>query len=151
MVRQNRIDHRPGRLDRVLAGEQRAVAGHGVAEQPFVGRPLVRLHVEQIQLALVADELLAGPLHPSGQRDGGTGGNPKSQIIGRPALGHGVGKEPLRRRLQLDQHLGGRLGQALARPQVPRHARPAPRVDRTAARAQKVSTSESFATPASSR
>ena len=31
------LDHRPGGLNRVLTGEQRAVTGHGVAQEPLVG------------------------------------------------------------------------------------------------------------------
>jgi hypothetical protein len=36
----------PGSLDRVLPGEEPAVTGHGIAEQPLVGRILVWLGVE---------------------------------------------------------------------------------------------------------
>ena len=74
MVLKDWIDHRPGGLNRVLTGEKRAVAGHGVAQEPLVGRFLARLFIEQVKLALVADELLAGALDASGQGNGGAGG-----------------------------------------------------------------------------
>ena len=35
---QHWIDHRPSGLHRILAGEERAIAGHGVTQEPFVGR-----------------------------------------------------------------------------------------------------------------
>ena len=59
VLRQHRFDRRPGGLHRILGREQRAVAGHRVAQQPLVGRLLVRLFIEQVQLALVAEEILA--------------------------------------------------------------------------------------------
>ena len=52
------IDHRPGGLDRVLTGEERSIAGHGVAQKPLVGRFLSRLFFEQVELSLLPDELL---------------------------------------------------------------------------------------------
>ena len=39
---QDWIDHRPGGLHCVLAGEERSIAGHGVAQKPLVGRFLSR-------------------------------------------------------------------------------------------------------------
>jgi len=60
--REDGIHDLPGSLDRVLPGEERAVTGHGIAEQPLVGRLLVWLGVEQQQLALFPDELLARAL-----------------------------------------------------------------------------------------
>ena len=59
---QDWIDHRPGGLDCVLAGEERAIAGHGVAQKPLVGRFLSRSFFEQVELSLLADELLPGEL-----------------------------------------------------------------------------------------
>src|ERR1700737_3574658 len=53
VVRQDRVDDRPGRLDRVLPGEKPWVPGHGVPEEPLIGRVLARLVVEQIQLSLL--------------------------------------------------------------------------------------------------
>src|SRR5487761_2508930 len=69
MLRQDRIDHRLGSLDRIFPGEQRAIAGHGVAEQAFVGRFLFRLLVNQVEFALVADELLPRAFDAGGKRD----------------------------------------------------------------------------------
>ena len=77
------LDHRPGGLNRVLTGEERAVAGHGVAQEPLVGRFRSRLFFKQIEFALVADELLPGALDASGEGDGGTGREPESQIVGQ--------------------------------------------------------------------
>ena len=74
VVLQDRVDHRPGGLNRVLTGEERAVAGHGVAQKPLVGRFLSRLFINQVELALVADELLACALDASGEGDGGVRG-----------------------------------------------------------------------------
>ena len=144
------IDDRPGGLDRVLSGEQRAVAGHRVAEESFVGRFFVRLRIEQQKLALVAEELFAGALDAGGESDRGVGRELEAEVVRRAACRPGVREELLRWRLQLDEDLGDRLGQALAGAQVPRYPRPAPRVDLKSRRAQKVSTSESFATPGSS-
>ena len=70
---EDRLDHRPGGLNRVLTGEERSVAGHGVAQEPLVGRFLSRLFFDQVEFSLVADELLPCALDASGEGDGGTG------------------------------------------------------------------------------
>ena len=98
------IDHRPGGLDRVLAGEERSVAGHGVAQEPLVGRFLSRLFFDQIEFSLIADELLACALDASGEGDSGVGREPEAQIVGRTGRRRGVGEKSLRRRLQLHQN-----------------------------------------------
>jgi hypothetical protein len=54
----NGIDPRPGVFNRILAGEERSVAGYGVAQQQLVRRFLVRVLFEQIELPLIADELI---------------------------------------------------------------------------------------------
>jgi hypothetical protein len=54
------IDRRPGGLNRILTGEERSVAGHRVAQEQFVGRFLARLLFDQVEFALVADELRPG-------------------------------------------------------------------------------------------
>ena len=82
---QDSIDHRPGGLDRVLPGEERPVAGHGVGQEPLVRRLLARLMIDEVELPLVADELLADALDASGEGDGGVGGEPEAQIVG-PAV-----------------------------------------------------------------
>src|SRR6185312_1055298 len=55
---QDRIDHLPRGLDRVLTGEERSIAVHGVAQKPLVGHFLSRLFFEQVELSLLTDELL---------------------------------------------------------------------------------------------
>ena len=67
------VDHRPGSLNRVLTGEERPVADHGVAQKPLVGRILSRPFFEQVELSLVADELLPCELDASGEGDGRAG------------------------------------------------------------------------------
>jgi len=93
------IDHRPGGLNRVLAGEECAIAGHGVTQQPLAGCFLPRLFFQQVELALVADELLAGALDARGQGDGGVGRKPEAQVIGPPGRRRGIVEQPLRWRL----------------------------------------------------
>ena len=44
MVRlKDRLDDSPGRLDRILTGEYRSIAGHGICQKPLVGRFLSRI------------------------------------------------------------------------------------------------------------
>jgi hypothetical protein len=47
----NGIDRCPGGFSRILAGEERSVAGHRVAQQQLVAPFLVRLLLEQIKLS----------------------------------------------------------------------------------------------------
>jgi hypothetical protein len=56
---EDRIDHRPSCFNRVLAREECAVAGHGVAQKPFVGRFLSGPFFQQVKLSLLSDEILA--------------------------------------------------------------------------------------------
>jgi hypothetical protein len=86
----NWIDHRPGGLDRVLTHEERAIAAHGVTQEPLVGRFLSRLFFRQVELALVADELLARALDARGEGDGGVGREPEPQIVGPPGHRRGI-------------------------------------------------------------
>jgi len=81
---EDRIDHRPGGLNRILAGKKRAIAGHGGTQQPLVGRFLSRLFIQQVELALVADELLASALDARGKGNSGVGRKPEAKIIGPP-------------------------------------------------------------------
>jgi hypothetical protein len=67
LVLKDWVHHRPGGLDRVLTGEKRAVAGHGIAQEPFVRRFLSRPFIKQVELPLVADELLSCALDPSSE------------------------------------------------------------------------------------
>ena len=75
---QDWIDHRPGGLDCVLAGEERSIAGHGVTQKPLVGRFLSRSFFEQVKLSLLPDEFLPGELYASGEGDGRAGGEPEA-------------------------------------------------------------------------
>ena len=77
----NWLNHRPSGLNCFLTSEECAVAGHGIAQQPLIGRFFTRLLFDQIEFSLVAEELLSCTLDASGQRDGGTGGKPESQVI----------------------------------------------------------------------
>jgi len=70
----DRVDHRPGGLNRILTGEKRAIAGYGVTQEPRIGCFLSRLFFQQVEFALVTDELLAGALDTRGKGDGGIGG-----------------------------------------------------------------------------
>src|SRR6185436_747953 len=60
MLRQDRIDRGPGRLDGVFTRKQRAIADHRVAQESLVRFLFARLFVDQVELSLHADELLAG-------------------------------------------------------------------------------------------
>ena len=82
MVLKDWIDHRPCCLNCVLTGEERSIAGHGVAQEPLVGRFLSRLFFDQVEFSLLANELLPGALDASGEGDGGSWGELESQIVG---------------------------------------------------------------------
>src|SRR5271169_6809832 len=62
---QDWIDPGPGGLHRILTGEERSIAGHGIAQKPFIGRFLSRLLFQQVELSLFADEFLSRELDPS--------------------------------------------------------------------------------------
>src|SRR5512143_3842817 len=70
----DRLDHRPGGLNRVLSGEERSVARQGISQKPLVGRLLSRLLCNQVELLLGSEELLPCAFDASGQGDGGAGG-----------------------------------------------------------------------------
>jgi hypothetical protein len=70
----DRVDHRPGGLNRVLAGEERAIAGQGVTQQPFVGCFLPRLFFQQTQ-------------HSSSFSSGFPGLKQQSEVISQPSTG----------------------------------------------------------------
>ena len=129
VVGQDLVDDPPRLLDTVLAREQQTLAVDRVAEQPLVRTHLVGVLVEEEQLALLTDHRLAGNLRPCADPDRDLRVEPEPQVVGLAELGLGVREDLLRRRLQLDEHLGDVLGELLAGPDVPRHAGPAPRVD----------------------
>ena len=79
---QDWIDHRPGGLHCILAGEERSITRHGVAQKPFVGRFLSRLLFKQEKFSLLPDEFFSGELDASGEGDGRAGGEPEAQIVG---------------------------------------------------------------------
>jgi hypothetical protein len=70
---ENRVDHRPGGLNRVLAGKERALARHGAAWEASAGGFLSPVLIDQIELSLVADELPPGALDAGGECDGRAG------------------------------------------------------------------------------
>ena len=89
----NRIDHRPGGLNRVFTGEKRSIAGHGITQKPLVGCFLSRLFFDQVEFSLVPDEFLAGALDASGDSNGGTWGELESQIVGAASRRSGVSEK----------------------------------------------------------
>lgn len=68
------IDRGPGSLHGILTGEERAIAGHGVAQKPLVGRFFSRPFINQKEFTLVADELLSRALDAGSQGHGGVRG-----------------------------------------------------------------------------
>src|SRR6266542_5279633 len=60
-VAEDRVDDAPLRLDGVLAGEERRVAGDGIAEEPLVRRHLLGGLLDGQQLDRRAHHGLAGP------------------------------------------------------------------------------------------
>jgi hypothetical protein len=78
----DRVDHCPGGFNRILTGEERAIASHGISQKPLVRRFLSRLLFNQVELSLVADELLPSALDARGEGDGRVGREPEAQIIG---------------------------------------------------------------------
>jgi hypothetical protein len=67
MVLEDRINYYPRGLNRIFSCEERAVAGHGVAEKPFVGRFVSRPLFRQVKLFLLSDEILARDLDARGK------------------------------------------------------------------------------------
>src|SRR5512143_764147 len=118
------IDHGPGGLHGVFASEQGAVAGHRIAQEPFVRGFLSRLLFDQIELSLVTHVLLPGALYAGGEGHRRVGRKLEAQIVGATVHRRGVLEETLRWRLELDQNLGAVLGQQLTGAQVPGHALP---------------------------
>jgi hypothetical protein len=86
VVAKDWIDHHPGSLNRILTGEERSIADHGVAQKPLIGGFCPWLFFGQIELSLVPDELLPSALDASGEGDGRTGREPESQIVGSVTL-----------------------------------------------------------------
>jgi hypothetical protein len=89
-VLEDGLDHCPGRLHGILASKERSIASHGVAQQSLIRRLLPRLLVKQVKLALIAHKLLSCSLDARRQRDGGTGGKAKAQIVCQAGCGRRV-------------------------------------------------------------
>jgi len=95
VIIKDRFDHRPGSLNRILTGEERAVAGHGVSQEPLVGCFLSRLFFAQIKFSLVTYKLLPCALDASGKCNGGIGGDVEAQIVGPSGRRRRVIEKPL--------------------------------------------------------
>jgi hypothetical protein len=54
-----RVNYRPSRLNCIFASEERAVPGHGVAQEAFIGGLLAGQFLNQIKLVLLAHKVLA--------------------------------------------------------------------------------------------
>src|ERR1035441_5950631 len=129
------LDHRPGCLDRVLACEERPIASHGVAQKTLVGRFFSQLFFEQVELSLLPDEFLPCDLDASGESDCTAGGSAKS------LCGGGFNSTKTSAAVW-----------ARYLPERRYHGTPSQRHESMKSRrAQKVSTSEFFATPGSFR
>ncbi len=124
---QHGIDDPPGGLDGVAMREQRAVAAHGIAEQPLV-RGLVALRVvARDELDRLAAHFLAAALDQRARADHDLGAQAEAKIVAR----HGIARieHGERRTFQGHAHLRRRDGQTFAGTDVERYARPAPAVD----------------------
>jgi hypothetical protein len=75
------VDHCPSGLDRVLAGEEGSVTGHGVAQESFIGCFLSRSFFGKVKLSLVADEFLPCALDARGDGDSRAWGESEAYII----------------------------------------------------------------------
>src|SRR6476646_2071574 len=127
----DRVNDGPGGLDDVLAGEERGVAEHRVAQQP-----LVRLHaaadalrggVDHAELDGLSEHALARFLRTRADRDLHLGTQPEAHVVAH--VRSRLVEDHLRRVVQLDEDLGHRLLEALARAHEERHAGPTPRAD----------------------
>src|SRR5262249_27628072 len=110
----DRVNDGPGGLDDVLAGEERGVAEHPVAEPP-----LVRLHaaagalrggVEHAELDGLSDHALTRFLRTRADRDLHLGAQPEAHVVAH--VRSRLLEHHLRRVVQLDEDLGHRLLEA---------------------------------------
>ena len=138
MVFENRIDHRPGGVDRVLPGKQGSVSGHGSAQKPLVRTFLSLLVILEVKFPLISYELLSRGLDPGRKGNGRAGRQAETDIV--CPIFHGdrgrIVEKPLGGRFELDEHFGGGNLEIFARPQIPRHVLPPPRVDEQPERAK---------------
>src|SRR5271170_8528702 len=82
VVLKDSVYHFPCGLNRIFTGEERSIAGHSVAEEPFVGRFRAQEFFEQVEFPLVADEFLPDALDASGEGNSRFGGKLEAQIVG---------------------------------------------------------------------
>src|SRR5579885_1888796 len=78
---QHRPDNAPRLFNRILAGKERGVAAHGIAEQALVRLDLIVRLLAGNQLNALTLQLFAGLLRPRAQRDHDVGAEPKAHII----------------------------------------------------------------------
>ncbi len=124
---ENRIDGGPGRFDFILAGKHRGIAIERIPDQAFVGFHLIGTLLIHEQLHFPSRHTLAGLLDMRTPRDRHIGSDTKPQVVRLTRFR--LAEDSRRRRPQLHDYFGGRDRQALAGPQVERHATPAPRID----------------------
>src|SRR5690349_19752730 len=129
MTLEHRLDHGPRRLHAVFAGEEHAVSGQRVAQQPLVRRLLARVLIAEVQLVLMAYESLARFFDTGCECDLRLGCEAKADVVGSSGWLMRVGEQTLGRGLELDPGLGHRLGEALSSAEIPGHAGPAPGFD----------------------
>lgn len=70
---QHRVQDGPGRLDRVLAGEERLIAGERISQQPLVRLLRVVVDLGQEELVLFSLERLPGALVRAASAMAGSG------------------------------------------------------------------------------
>src|SRR5262249_10645531 len=126
------LNHVPTRLNHIRTLEQRRIPDHAVMQKPFVSgavrRPkvagIVELHVHEAQAYYRARNFSA-----ESQRNSFVGLNVNDQTVRLQVSDLSLPKQHKRGPPKLDSDFGCTLLQALARPQVERHAGPAPIVD----------------------
>src|SRR5664279_5387603 len=101
---ENRIDDHPRCLNCIFTRKECAVAGHGVAKKPLVGRFLSRLFIRKIKLSLLSDKILTREFYAGSQSNSRVRRESKAEVV-RPAIRlHSIVKQLLRRPLQLHQN-----------------------------------------------
>src|SRR5262249_24985238 len=127
-VAQHRVHHGPGRLDRVLAREQRAVAVYGCRQQPLIRANRVWVMFGDGQLDVLTDHLFPWLFVTGANGDHDLGAEPEAYVVAAP-LDVALAINVLGRPVKTHQHLGTSHRQALTGADVEGHVRPAPRID----------------------